>query len=165
MTSAPTTAPSHCAKPSTVINAGNDLGDPGIAAQNRGSFGANDAIHFNIPGAGVHTVDLGTDASAPNMQLPIVTSPVVIDGYTQPGAAPNTLGLDDNAVLLIEINRTGAGFPAGTGNTIAFNSFAAINFLPPPNLAGAGNAILGNAIFSNGGLGSILSVVLRTGTG
>jgi hypothetical protein len=28
---------------------------------------------------------------------------VVIDGYTQPGATPNTLAIGDNAVLLIEL--------------------------------------------------------------
>src|SRR5215468_75891 len=60
-----------------------------------------DRIEFNIPGAGVHTITL---ASA----LPTITGPVVIDGYTQPGATPNTLSVGDNAVLLIELNGTNA---------------------------------------------------------
>src|SRR5262249_12014239 len=33
----------------TAINAGNDLGDPDILAQNPGTFGTNDTIRFNIP--------------------------------------------------------------------------------------------------------------------
>src|ERR671932_388596 len=36
--------------------------------------------------------------------LPEITDPVIIDGYTQPGASPNTLAPGDNAVLLIEID-------------------------------------------------------------
>src|SRR5215470_9507908 len=51
----------------TAINAGNDLSDPDIAAQNPGTFGTNDTINFNIPGAGVHTINLGMDASAANI--------------------------------------------------------------------------------------------------
>lgn len=48
----------------TAINAGNDLGDATITAQNPGTFGTNDTIHFNIAGAGVHTINVGSDASA-----------------------------------------------------------------------------------------------------
>ena len=43
-----------------------------------------DTIDFDIPGSGVHTISL---LSA----LPTITDPVIIDGYTQPGASPNTL--------------------------------------------------------------------------
>src|SRR4051794_9650870 len=57
-----------------------------------------DTIAFNIPGAGVRTINL-TSA------LPTITEPVVIDGYTQPGSSANTLADGDNAVLLIELNR------------------------------------------------------------
>src|SRR5262249_7133795 len=38
-----------------------------------------DTIDFNIPGAGPHTILVTS-------QLPTITSPVVIDGYTEPGA-------------------------------------------------------------------------------
>jgi len=34
----------------TALNAGNDLGDPDITAQNPGTFGTNDKINFNIAG-------------------------------------------------------------------------------------------------------------------
>ena len=56
-----------------------------------------DTIKFNIPGTGVHTI-------TPMTQLPSITSPVVLDGETQPGASANTLANGDNAVLLIEIS-------------------------------------------------------------
>jgi PKD repeat protein len=59
--------------------------------------GGVDVITFNIPGAGVHTI-------APPQELPFITDPVTIDGYTQPGASPNTLVVGNDAVLLIEIN-------------------------------------------------------------
>ena len=49
---------------------------------------------------------------------------MTIDGYTQPGASPNTLPLDqgDNAVLLIEINGSvravlASGLTIAAGNT------------------------------------------------
>src|SRR5205085_7509090 len=56
-----------------------------------------DTIDFNITGAGVHTITMP-------VALPTITDPVVIDGYTQPGASPNTLASGDNAVLLIELD-------------------------------------------------------------
>jgi CSLREA domain-containing protein len=43
-----------------------------------------DAINFNITGAGPHTI-------SPLTPLPAITDPLVIDGYTQPGASLNTL--------------------------------------------------------------------------
>src|ERR1043165_3676228 len=48
-------------------------------------------IAFNIPGSGVHTTALTT-------ALPDIIRPLIIDGYTQPGASPNTLAIGDNAV-------------------------------------------------------------------
>jgi len=67
-------------------------------------------IDFNIPGSGVHTI---TPASA----LPTVSDPTIIDGYTQPGASPNTNppNLGSNAILLIELN----GINSGGGNGAA----------------------------------------------
>ena len=56
-----------------------------------------DTIAFAIPGTGVHTLHPG-DA------FPVITDAVIIDGYTQPGASPNTLAVGDNAVLQIEID-------------------------------------------------------------
>ena len=50
------------------MNAGNDLGDPNIASQNPGTFGTNDTINFNIAGAGVKTINVGSTASASGMR-------------------------------------------------------------------------------------------------
>jgi hypothetical protein len=66
--------------------------------------GPRDEIRFLIPGPGVHTI-------APLSVLPNITSPVVVDGYSQPGARPNSRptpeGLD--GVLRVEINGATAG--------------------------------------------------------
>jgi len=61
-----------------------------------------DLIDFSIPGAGVHTI-------TPVGPLPPLTGPTTIDGYTQPGASPNTQLTSDDAVLLIEINGESSG--------------------------------------------------------
>ena len=42
-----------------------------------------DTISFDIPGIGPHTIQ-------PGSALPTITDPLVIDGYSQPGSAPNT---------------------------------------------------------------------------
>src|SRR5262249_22580183 len=88
----------------TALDAGNALGDPDVVAQNPGTFGSNDTIRFAIPGAGLHTISVGSDASASGLALPALTKPALIDGYSQPGSSPNTLASGDNAVLLIELN-------------------------------------------------------------
>jgi hypothetical protein len=41
---------------------------------------------------------------APDSKLPTITDPVTIDGYTQPGASPNTLAKGTNAKLMIELD-------------------------------------------------------------
>lgn len=58
-----------------------------------------DVITFNIPGVGPHSIK-------PLSALPEVSGTVTIDGYTQPGATPNTLGpgFGTTAVLKIELN-------------------------------------------------------------
>jgi CSLREA domain-containing protein len=60
-------------------------------------------IGFNIPGAGPHTIQ----PSAMQPAWPRIVQPVVIDGYTQPGARPNTLADGNNAILLIELDGGG----------------------------------------------------------
>ncbi len=58
--------------------------------------GAN-SITFNIQGAGVKTINLQSD-------LPFITNALTINGYTQPGAAPNNQQVGDNATLLIVLD-------------------------------------------------------------
>src|SRR5437879_11787613 len=43
-----------------AVNAGNDLGDPDITAQNPGTFGTNDKINFNIPGTSPFQINVGS---------------------------------------------------------------------------------------------------------
>ncbi len=85
----------------TVTNT-NDSG-PGSLRQAILDTNANftaDSIVFAIPGAGVHVI-------APASALPAIVDRVTIDGYTQPGAAPNTDPFVTNAVILIEIQGNG----------------------------------------------------------
>src|SRR5262249_39958921 len=91
--------------------------------------GEANTIAFNIPSPGVQTI-------TPTAELPFITHSVVIDGYTQPGAMPNTNGpgLGDNAVLKIELSGAMAGTSAHgltllsvTGSTVrglVINRFA-----------------------------------------
>ena len=118
-----------------------------------------DNISFNIPGSGVRTI-------TPAATLPVITSPVTIDGYTQPGSSTNTTASADNAVVLIELNGSNAGSgitgltlgPGSAGSTIrglAINRFTGSGILVQSdsntisgNLIGTdatGTAALGNA--------------------
>ncbi len=60
------------------------------------AFGGIDTIAFNIDGTGPHTI-------APIEALPAITDSVIIDGYTQPGATPNTLADGNDADIRIEL--------------------------------------------------------------
>jgi hypothetical protein len=71
-----------------------------------------DRILFNIPGPGVHKIDVSQKL------LPAVVESLVIDGYSQPGAKPNSLAVGDNAVILIQIDGGGLFFN-GTRNGFA----------------------------------------------
>jgi hypothetical protein len=108
-----------------------------------------DTIGFNIPGGGVRTI-------APATELPVLTSPATIDGYTQPGSSANTATTGDNAVLLIELSGATAGSasngltvgPAATGSTVrglVINRFAGNGIWIQSN----GNTVAGNFIGTN----------------
>jgi hypothetical protein len=66
------------------------------------NVGGPDAIDFDVPGAGPHVI-------APSSALPALLDPVVIDGYTQPGAVPNASSVGTDAVLEIVVSGTNAG--------------------------------------------------------
>ena len=110
--------------------------------------GVKDTVAFNIPGSGPHTI-------TPTTVLPTVTDPVVIDGYTQPGASPNTNQTGAiNAVLMIELNGVSAGSNVNGLRITAGNSTVrglAINrFLQGISLeTNGGNLIEGNFIGTN----------------
>jgi hypothetical protein len=134
----------------TVTNT-NDSG-PGSLRQAILDANANtgqDTIAFNIPGSGVHTI-------SPSSDFPIITDPVAIDGYTQPGSSANTLADGDNAVLLVELNGgriNSAGITITSSNCVVrglvinrFNSagiFFSSLVVPSTN---TGNIVEGNFI-------------------
>lgn len=67
---------------------------------------AADTITFAIPGSGPFRI-------APATRLPDLHGTLTIDGYTQPGSAPNMLSPDEGGLdgtLAIEVHGTGAGF-------------------------------------------------------
>jgi hypothetical protein len=134
---------------SFIVTNTNDSG-PGSLRQAILDTNANpgtDTIAFNIPGAGPHTIQ-------PASALPTITDPVVIDGYTQPGASPNTNppGLGSNAVLKVELDGSNAGTGTNglritTGNStvrgLVINRFSASGIRLETN---GGNAMEGNFI-------------------
>jgi CSLREA domain-containing protein len=102
------------------------------------------AINFNIPGSGVHTI-------FPTSALPNITGPVIIDGYTQPGASPNALIDGDNAVLLIELNG-GAINPVGlalNGGSSVVRGLAINRFEYGITFDSADNVVVGNFVGTN----------------
>ena len=82
----------------TVTN----LGDNGAGSLRQAILDANvnpgaDTINFNLPGGSVQTIGL-TNA------LPDITTPITINGYSQPGSSANSLANGDNAVILIRLD-------------------------------------------------------------
>ncbi len=117
----------------TVVNT-HDSG-PGSLRQailDANSLSGTNTISFDIPTSDPgYNAATGTFTIAPLSALPIITNSVILDGYTQPGANPNTLAAGDNAVLKIELS----GSNEGTNVS---------NISPPygiPSLAGVGLAI------------------------
>ena len=94
----------------TIIVNATDDGDDGLpdnhhttlreAIHRANYLPGKDAITFNILGIGPHTIRVGS-------QLPRITDTVLIDGYTQPGAAPATE--ESPATIMIELSGSLAG--------------------------------------------------------
>jgi hypothetical protein len=156
---------------SATIFTVNTTADSGAGSLRQAILDANanpgaDIIQFNIGGAGVHTI-------SPTSQLPAITDPVVINGYSQPGASANTLGIGpgwegtvpastghtlgdgDNAVLTIELEGsqagpTASGLLVAAGNTtiqgLVVNRFSNLGIAL--STAG-GNIVSGNFIGTN----------------
>jgi hypothetical protein len=117
-----------------------------ILADNMGKAG--DQIVFDIPNvpgqSDVHTIQ-------PPTALPAVTTPLTINGYTQPGSAINTAVDFDNAQLKIVLDgsllNTGDGLAITAGNStvrgLVINHFPSLGV----GLANVGNdTIAGNFI-------------------
>jgi hypothetical protein len=106
-----------------TTTADNDLGSLRAAITQANQRPGDDAILFNIPGTGVQTIGIQSP-------LPPITGEVVIDGYSQPGATPNTnpVGSPFNGQIMIDIHGgfTGDGFvfqAPGTLRGLATHSF------------------------------------------
>ena len=107
-----------------------------------------DGVYFAIPGGGPHMIQ-------PASPLPFITDPVVIDGYTQPGARRNRnrSGAGSNAVLKIELNGSNAGIADGlsvsaassTIKGLVINGFA-LNGVLISGSGSTGNRVEGNFI-------------------
>ena len=115
-----------------------------ITAAN-GAFGP-DQIVFNIPGAGVHTINVLT-------ALPTIQQ-ATIDGYTQPGSAPNTQLVGNNANIRIEIRGNSA--PSNVNGLVAQNGAVTIRGLVIGGFKGAG------IVLQNGGANLIEGCFIGT---
>jgi hypothetical protein len=111
-----------------------------IHDSNADTAGQN-TIDFNIPGAGVQTISVGSTTGQP---LPVITNPVIIDGYSQPGASVNTLNVGDNAVLLIELD--GSLLPAGSDGLFILTSHSQVDGMMIDNFAQRPDGSGGSAI-------------------
>jgi CSLREA domain-containing protein len=75
------------------------------AIQQANATAGPDAVNFNIPGTGVKTIAVGATGLGP---LPAITDPVTINGYTQPGAHPNTKAVGNDAALKVVLDGSAA---------------------------------------------------------
>ncbi len=91
----------------TVTNTA-DNGDGSLrnAIVDANTAAGTDAIAFDIPGG-------NSRRSLQPRPCREITDPVVIDGYTQPGASPNTLAVGNDAVLKIVLD--GSHVISGSG--------------------------------------------------
>ena len=77
-----------------------------------------DTITFNVSTA----CSSGVCTIVPSSALPIISEPVTIDGYTQPGSAPNTDPSGNNAILKIEVDGTALSLAGGVLSLAADDS-------------------------------------------
>ncbi|MEO8192013.1 MAG: Ig-like domain repeat protein [Acidobacteriota bacterium] len=97
---------------------------------------ASATIQFAVLGSGVQTI-------LPASPLPSMNSAVTLDGYTQPGASPNTSATSDNAVLLIEIDGSNAG---ATNGLSIFGARSVIRGLVVNRFTGNGLAVFADSV-------------------
>lgn len=132
-------------------------GDDGAGSLREAIHQANaspglDGITFDVPGPGPHTIQ-------PLSPLPVVTDPVIIDGYAQPGATPNTQAQSagSNAVLRIELDGSAVGPAVGlliAGGHSTVRGLAIHGFQDGIVLVSAANRVQGTFIGTDvGGAG------------
>jgi hypothetical protein len=135
---------------------------PGSLAQailDSNARSGQDIIAFQVPGSGIHLIDLSQTS------LPEITDSVILDGYSQPGAHPNTLSIGSDAVILIQLDggsvpvqRNGSGLIISGSNCVIRGlsitgclGGSDLNQSPGRGIlyAGNGNVIEGNFIGVN----------------
>lgn len=109
----------------------------------------SDTIHFAIPGGGVKTINVGSTFPEINS----VNGTLTIDGYTQPGATPNTAATGSNAQIKIQLEgkNNGPMFQIRSeGNEFRGLAAYKANYIFYLDGTGAnGNRIVGNFIGTN----------------
>jgi len=146
-------AAAACAQAADFVVTTTADGGPGSLRQALLEAEANavaDTIAFAIPGCG-GTLPVCT--IRPLSPLPAITrGAVLIDGYTQPGAHPNTLRVGEDAVLAIELDGRlagGDGLVLGANGIAASASGSLIRGLVVNGFAGSGIRIEGERCDSN----------------
>ena len=113
-----------------------------------------DTIAFDIPGPGVRTIQ--TTSALP--AISDTTGGTTIDGYTQPGAAPNTDPWASNASIMVQITTTTGTFNSSrglfvtsTGNTIrGLSIFKIKNPIQLYDNGAHNNVVAGNFVGTDG---------------
>jgi len=92
-------------------------------------------INFDIPGNGPHVINVGGF-------LPEPERPIIIDGFSQPGASANTNALDEgnNAVIKIELDGS------SSGGSVGFNLYGGNTTIKGLAIHGFGSGIQINDI-------------------
>ena len=117
------------------------------AIEESNALAGTDIINFAILGVGPHTI-------APGSALPTISSPVTIDGYSQPGALANTnpVTSGSNAVIAIELNGASAGVGVdglrigASGTTVAGVAVNRFGGSGIEVVGGTGSVVKGNFI-------------------
>ncbi len=103
------------------------------------ALAGTDTIAFAIPaipGAGPHVIELFS-------ALPVISTTMVIDGYTEPGSAPNTLAVGSDAKIEIVLDGSLAGTADGlviAGDATTVRGLAIHSFRDDPLNASVGGA-------------------------
>lgn len=114
-----------------------------------------DRILFNIPGSGVHTINV----SARN-QLPTIVDSLEIDGYSQPGAKPNSVDRGDDAVILIQLDGGAGGFASANNGLVFYRGSGVTNYsVRGLSVTGFGTAITAAVVDSLVVAGNFIGVL------
>ncbi len=132
-----------------------DTGDRGEGTLRQAILNANalggGTITFNIPGDGPHTIFL-------DEALPILTAPITIQGYSQPGSVINTQAVGSNGTIAIALDGNGliaTGLVLGAGSEgsvirgLQISNFSGDGIL----VLSDGHSLTGNWLTNNGGNG------------